>query len=141
MPVNAGDKLFTYGFLDINNMPREIMLEWKDANSWEHRAYWGQNTINFGVDGTSSRHYMGPIPKASTWVRLEVPASAVGLEGATLNGMSFALDAGRATWDLAGKATTNAPPRPTTPPGDFVWIEDDVPPGAAADGVNEFWNW
>ena len=35
-------------------MPREIMLEWKDANSWEHRAYWGQNTSNnLGTDGHS----------------------------------------------------------------------------------------
>ena len=141
LPVSTGDKLFTYVFLDINNMPREIMLQWKDANGWEHRAYWGQNTISSGTDGTNSRRYMGPLPKASTWVRLEVPASAVGLEGSTLNGMAFTLDAGRATWDLAGKATSNATPPPTTPPGDFVWIEDGLPAGAIPAGVNDTWNW
>jgi uncharacterized repeat protein (TIGR01451 family) len=141
LPVGTGDKLFTYVFLDINNMPREIMLQWKDANGWEHRAYWGQNTINSGTDGTSSRYYMGPLPKASTWVRLEVPASAVGLEGSTLNGMAFTLDAGRATWDLAGKATSNATPPPTSPAGDSVWIEDGLPAGAVTATVNDQWNW
>src|SRR5207248_5373333 len=33
LPVNAGDKLFNYVFLDINNILSEIMLELKDANS------------------------------------------------------------------------------------------------------------
>jgi uncharacterized repeat protein (TIGR01451 family) len=140
LPVSTGDRLFTYVFLDINNMPREIMLQWKDANGWEHRAYWGQNTITSGTDGTNSRRYMGPLPKASTWVRLEVPASAVGLEGSTLNGMAFTLDAGRATWDLAGKAASNATPPPTSPPGDFVWIEDGLPTGAVTATVNDQWN-
>ncbi len=36
-------------------------------------------------------------------MRLEVPASAVGLEGKTVNGMAFSLYDGRATWDKAGK--------------------------------------
>ncbi len=84
---------------------------------------------------------MGPLPKPSTWVRLEVSASAVGLEGSTLNGMAFTLDAGRATWDLAGKSTFNAAPPPTSPPGDSVWIEDGLPTGAVAATVNDQWNW
>jgi RHS repeat-associated protein len=36
-------------------------------------------------------------------VRLEVPASSLGLEGKTLNGMAFTLYGGRASWDKAGK--------------------------------------
>lgn len=139
LPVNAGDKLFTYVFLDVNNLPREIMLEWKDSNGWEHRAYWGQNTINLGADGTDSRRYMGSLPRAGTWTRLEVPASSVGLEGAMLNGMSFALDGGRATFDLAGKATANATPRPTTPAGDTVWVEDGPPAGSVTSVVDDVW--
>ncbi|HMG72788.1 MAG TPA: Ig-like domain-containing protein [Pyrinomonadaceae bacterium] len=143
LPIGSGDKLFTYVFLDINNMPREIMLEWKDTNSWEHRAYWGANRINSGSDGTNSRRYMGPLPRGGSWVRLEVPASAVGLEGTTLDGMAFTLDAGRATWDLSGKASANATPLPTTPPGDSVWIEDDFPAGVidTSDTVNDQWTW
>jgi len=38
-------------------------------------------------------------------VKLAVPASVVGAEGATLNGMAFTLYGGRATWDNAGMAT------------------------------------
>ena len=78
------------------------MLQWNDG-TWEHRAYWGANQIGFGVDGTNSRRYMGTLPAAGQWVRLEVAASLVGLEGRSLNGMAFTLYGGRATWDHAGK--------------------------------------
>ena len=139
--LDPGDKLFTYVFLDINNMPGEIMLEWKDARSFEHRAYWGQNNIGLGIDGTSSRYYVGPLPKANTWVRLEVPAKAVGLEEASLNGMSFDLDAGRATFDAAGKVAATELPPPATPSGDSVWIEDGLPAGAKTATVNDVWKW
>jgi hypothetical protein len=46
---------------------------------------------------------MGPLPAAGQWVQLQVPASRVGLEGSTLNGMAFTLFNGRATWDTAGR--------------------------------------
>jgi uncharacterized repeat protein (TIGR01451 family) len=141
LPVSVGDRLFTYVFLDINNMPREIMLEWKDEGGWEHRAYWGENNINLGTDGANNRRYMGLMPKSGQWARLEVPASLVGLEGSTLNGMAFTLDGGRATWDSTGKATASAPPPPTTPFGDAVWFEDSPPAGAVSATVNDVWDW
>ncbi|HBB94851.1 MAG TPA: hypothetical protein DC054_05620 [Blastocatellia bacterium] len=143
LPVSVGDRLFSYVFLDINNMPREIMLEWKDENGWEHRAYWGENNINFGMDGTNSRRYMGLMPKSGQWARLEVPANIVGLEGSTLNGMAFTLDGGRATWDSTGKATATATPPPPTPRGDSVWLEDGFPAGPidTSDTVNDQWTW
>src|SRR5262249_34991811 len=65
-------------------------------------AYWGANLINYGIDGTASRHYVGPVPATGQWVQLQVPASQVGLEGTTVSGMSFSLYNGRATWDAAG---------------------------------------
>ena len=34
---------------------------------------------------------MGPLPAVGQWVRLEVPASQVGLENRTLTGMAFTL--------------------------------------------------
>ena len=89
------------------------MLQWNDG-SWEHRAYWGANLITrWGVDGTNSRRNMGALPAAGQWVRLAVPASQLGLEGRTLNGMAFTLYNGRATWDYAGKSS-GAQPTPTT---------------------------
>ena len=83
------------------------MLQWNDG-SWEHRAYWGANQITWGVDGTTSRRFMGALPATGQWVRLDIPAAQVGLEGHTLNGMAFTLYGGRATWDYVGKST--APP-------------------------------
>jgi RHS repeat-associated protein len=49
---------------------------------------------------------MGPLPAAGSWVKLEVPASLVGLEGFTLHGMAFSMWGGRATWDRAGKTSS-----------------------------------
>lgn len=102
LTINTGDKLFAYVYLDPANVPSEIMLQWNDGD-WDHRAYWGANNIPFGTNGTVSRHFMGALPAAGQWVRLEVPASSVGLEGHVLTGMAFTLYGGRATWDHAGK--------------------------------------
>jgi hypothetical protein len=49
---------------------------------------------------------MGPLPATGEWVRLEIPASAVGLEGAPITGISFTLFDGRVTWDTIGVTTT-----------------------------------
>jgi len=143
LTVNAGEKLFTYIYLDPANLPSEIMLQWNNG-TWEHRAYWGANIIPWGTDGTASRRYMGPLPAAGQWVKLEVPASQVGLEGQTLNGMAFTLNGGRATWDRAGKSAAATPtptPTPTPCTADVVWVEDAVPAGSTAVGDTDGWNW
>lgn len=77
-------------------------MENNGSASWEHRAYWGANTLNYGTDGTISRTNMGSLPTAGQWMRLQVPASAVGLEGRVVEGMAFTLYSGRAAWDSAG---------------------------------------
>ena len=106
LAINRGDRLFAYVYLDPANTPEEVMLQWNDG-TWQHRAYWGANKIgvedpNWGTDGTASRRPMGALPPTGGWVRLEVPASQVGLEGRTINGMAFTLYGGRAAWDRAG---------------------------------------
>ncbi len=108
MPVAAGDILFVYVYLDPVNPPREIMVSWNNGN-WEHRAYWGENLINYGTNNTNSRRPMGALPPTGQWVRLEVPASQVGLEGTTVKSMSFSLHTGRVTWDRAGRNTLTQP--------------------------------
>ncbi len=111
--VPAGAILYTYVYLDPANLPRELFLTWNAGTlaspDWHHRAYWGEDLIDKGVNGTASRRYMGPLPAAGQWVRLEVPASAVGLEGAAITGMSFGLYDGRATWDTAGILSPSPP--------------------------------
>ncbi|HSS18884.1 MAG TPA: RHS repeat-associated core domain-containing protein [Pyrinomonadaceae bacterium] len=103
LKVAAGDSLFAYVYIDPQSLPSEVMLQWFDAaTGWEHRAYWGQDKITtFG-----SRVYRGALPAAGSWQRLEVPAAALGLEGATITGMAFTLFDGRASWDRAGVKST-----------------------------------
>jgi Big-like domain-containing protein/trimeric autotransporter adhesin len=112
LSVAVGDTLFAYVYLDPTNPPSEVMLQWNDG-TWEHRAYWGANQILWGTDGTVSRRNMGALPVTGQWVKLSVPASQVGLEGHTLDGMAFTLYNGRATWDYGGK-TTAAGSTPTS---------------------------
>ena len=83
--VGAGDILFAYVYLDPANMPREVMVQWRDPSGtgdlWDHRAYWGENLITWGANGTSGRWRVGDLPPMAQWVRLEVGASQVGLAG------------------------------------------------------------
>jgi hypothetical protein len=115
LTINPGDILYAYVYLDAANPPSEVMLQWNDG-TWEHRAYWGANNINYGVAGTTSRAYIGTLPAPGQWLRLQVPASRVGLEGRTLNGMAFSLFDGRATWDNAGKFSGTFPDSSTASP-------------------------
>ena len=106
MTVNAGDTLFAYVYINPSSPPRQVMLQWhSDAQGWNHRAYWGENLLPWGTDGTINRRRIGNLPAKAQWVRLEVPADMVGLEGQTVNGMAFSLFDGKATWDYAGKSS------------------------------------
>jgi hypothetical protein len=109
LKVAKGDQLYADIFLDPSNPPREVMLQWNDGH-WEHRAYWGENLIPWGTDNTTARRSMGALPPTGQWVRLTVPAAAVGLEGREVRGMAFTLSNGRATWNRAG--TLSAPLMP-----------------------------
>ena len=144
LSVDAGEVLFTYVYLDAANPPSELMLAW-NADGWEHRAYWGANAINYGTDATVSRQFMGALPAAGQWVRLEVPASQVGLEGAAITGMGFSLYDGRATWDKSGKAYAGAiPPAHATASSanEIAWFDDALPAGAVAfSNGPDTWNW
>ena len=104
LKVDAGDTLFAWVYLDPDHVPAEIMLSWNDGGSWEHRAYWGANTITYGRDGSPGRFHAGPLPPAGRWVCLRVRSASVGLGGASLSGMGFSLVDGRATWDSAGRS-------------------------------------
>jgi RHS repeat-associated protein len=108
MMANTGEVLITYVNIDPNNVPSEIMLQWyttetNGLDSWEHRAYWGSNAISWGTTNTASCWYVTNLPTSGSWKRLEVPASAVGLEGKVIQGMAFTLYNGRAAFDRAGK--------------------------------------
>ena len=111
LAIGHGDTLYAYVYLDPATPPTEIMLAWNNG-TWEHRAYWGANTITYGLSGTESRRYLGPLPAVGQWIRLEVPASQVGLEGSILKGMDFVAHGGGVTWDCAGKTSMVSSPVP-----------------------------
>lgn len=101
-PVGADDILYAYVFIDSAHPPREIMLNWNSGRSWEHRAYWGENLLRYAADGSPAQYRVGPLPPAGQWVRLEVPAEVVRLQGLAVKGLSLTLYDGRASFDRAG---------------------------------------
>ncbi|MEZ5305358.1 MAG: DUF1549 domain-containing protein [Verrucomicrobiales bacterium] len=147
-PLKAyeGDKLFTYVFLDPKNPPKEIMLQW-NSGQWEHRAYWGENKIDWGENGKPSRLHIGALPKAGEWVRLEVDAKSVGLNpGTPIKGWAFTQFDGTVFWDKAGIVTRGkqgydslrqwiaderASEQPTSPPEIVAVLKKD--PAALSD--------
>jgi hypothetical protein len=104
LSVRPGDTLFAWVRLDASHPPSEIMLAWNDGASWEHRAYWGANTITYGKSGSAGRRPQGALPAPGRWVQLTVPARNVGLGRAQISGMSFSLVGGSAAWGDAGRS-------------------------------------
>ena len=131
--VGIGETLFAYVYLDSVAPPSTVMLQWRVGGSWEHRAYWGANLIAAGTDGTASRYPMGALPPAGEWVRLEVPAALVGVEGQSIGGIAFSLYDGAASWDAAGVARSDG--------STFTWVDDALPPGAVPQSYFEGWLW
>ena len=82
------------------------MLQWHTKGSWSHRAYWGENLIDWGKDGTPERLRLGDLPAADKWVRLEVPVAKLKLApGTVIDGWAFTQYGGTVYWDKAGIET------------------------------------
>ncbi len=138
--IGATDNLFVWVYLDATRPPRELMIQWKVGPNWNtdgRRAYWGEDLIAWGVNNSPSRRPKGALPRLGDWVRLEVPASELGIGTAAINGIAFTLFDGCAAFGGCGKiaqATTN-------PPGaraETVWFSGAAPAGASLVGV---WTW
>ncbi|MCX7748374.1 MAG: hypothetical protein N2645_16040 [Clostridia bacterium] len=108
MKINAGDHIFVHVYLPSGNMPTELMLQFKQNGSWNHRAYWGADNINLGTNGTSSKKYMGALPTAGTWATLVIPAREVGLENTSIDGIAITLNDGQIYWDKVGAYRGNS---------------------------------
>ena len=72
LKVGAGDTLFAYVYIDPKHPPRELMIQWHTKGGWTHRAYWGDNVIDWGKDGTPDG-----------WPAAACPPRQVGAAGGT----------------------------------------------------------
>jgi hypothetical protein len=103
-PIQINENLFAQVYIPAEHPPEAIMLEWDDGSGgegrWEHRAIWGTDKFPGYFGG--GRHVVGALPPAGQWVRLEVPAAVLGLEGKSPRGMGFQLIGGQAYWGRAG---------------------------------------
>ncbi|MGO9468880.1 MAG: PSD1 and planctomycete cytochrome C domain-containing protein [Isosphaeraceae bacterium] len=106
LTVGEGDTLFAYVYIDPLQPPRELMLQWHTNGNWTHRAYWGQNRIDWGRNGTPERLRVGNLPSSGKWVRLEVPAARLRMKpGTQIDGWAFTQYDGTIYWDKAGIET------------------------------------
>jgi len=96
-------KLFAYVWLDPENMPKSLMLQYY-RTGWQHRAVWGDyEAIPWGAANTAERVSMGPIPTGGGWHRLEVSADKIGLAaGDKLTGFAITQFGGSLFWDHVG---------------------------------------
>ncbi len=108
----AEGKLFAHVWLDPNNLPKSVMVQYF-KNGWNHRAVWGDyEAIAWGAANTTERVHMGELPKAGEWVRLEIPLAQVGLAaGEQLTGFALTQFGGTVYWDKVGVAGTSDPAR------------------------------
>ncbi|MDP7656624.1 MAG: DUF1549 and DUF1553 domain-containing protein, partial [Roseibacillus sp.] len=102
--LGKGEHLFAYVWLDPKNPPRQIMLQFNADNSWEHRAWWGEDLIPYGKGSNGANHHKaGTLPALGKWVRIEVSADKVGLPaGKKITQLAFTQHGGVVLWDLAG---------------------------------------
>jgi RHS repeat-associated protein len=129
LAVNMGDKIVFYMLLNPCAPPREVKVEIL-AGGWR-TLWWGEALMGGETDGGSI--YMGSLPAAGTWARIEVPASTLHIEGVPIQGLFLARYDGEIWFDHFGKngldCTVPVASAPTIPTGDTVWIEDTTPAG------------
>jgi hypothetical protein len=107
--VGTGDILFAYVYVVPGQEPESIMLQWHDGDTWDHGAYWGADRIREGKANSPARRRQDDLPGGGQWVRLEVPAASVGLEGKRIRGMAFKLHGGQCWWSRTGTVQVEEP--------------------------------
>jgi hypothetical protein len=110
LEVPANGKIFVNVWLDPQNPPESVMLQFHTDN-WSHRAVWGDiDKIDFGKKGSRERRLIGPLPKAGEWQRLEVDLSNFKLApGTKFNGFAFTQFGGTVYWDKLGTVFEDDP--------------------------------
>jgi hypothetical protein len=94
---NSGDLFSVWVQYSFCEPPRQIAI-----GSGTHFAYWGENLSDFGSSGATFT-YMGPVPAAGAWRRLEVPASVLDVEGIQITDLLFGAYDGQVWFDRASR--------------------------------------
>ena len=110
MLVGPNDLLFAHVYIDASTAPKVLMLQWSVGGNSEHRAFWGAKDtrpagFGAGTLGGPGLHWTAEAPAADAlgrWLRLEVPADAVGLANSVVDGVAFILVDGSAAWGPIG---------------------------------------
>ena len=110
LKIGNPGKLFSYVYLDPENPPETIQLQFNDG-SWNHRAYWGADKAHAAGQKGPANFHAGALPETGKWVRLEVDAASVGLKpDSDLNGWAFTQFGGTVHWDAAGTVSLETLP-------------------------------
>src|ERR1044071_3409410 len=126
LPVYAGESLVTYILNSTCTPATEVILGWHTTAGVWKKAYLGQAVIG----GEANYVNLGTLSVAGVYRRIEVPASALQLEGATIDGTSMELSDGQAWLDRVGKTCVMLPAAaPTIPSTDIEWIDDGASSG------------
>ena len=102
--TSSGDNLFLYVMPTSCKTLQELKITWY-AGTTEGSIYYG-TTGPPAIGGESSAVFMGTtLPPYDTWTRIEIPASTVGLDGATITKVKVE-NIGSKVWvDVIGKQT------------------------------------
>ena len=117
--VRAGDRLFAWVHCDAKTPPRALMLQFLTQDGRWVRAYWGENVISLGKDGTPERRRMGDLPVLGEWVRLEVPIESLEIgDNTQITGCAMTQFDGAVWWDTCGRRSPRDGP---LHPAKSVW--------------------
>jgi hypothetical protein len=106
MTIPSGGKLFAHCYLDPEDPPQAIMLQFH-TDGWKHRAIWGKaDAIPFGKEEDGTKFVAGDLPALGSWVELEVSPSSIGLKvNSKVTGYAFTQAGGTVIWDAMGVRT------------------------------------
>jgi RHS repeat-associated protein len=133
MPLTWGESVVFYMLISECAPPSKVYARWEMPNGTWKGVAWGETT--------PGHTYMGPVPAGGGWIRVEVPASVLGLEAKAISGFHVYVYDGQAWIDRIGKSGGGcyvaAAPLPTLG-AETAWIDDGLPAGANLYGTTQW---
>ncbi len=100
--VYEGDRIFGWIYLDKNDKPEGVQLQFRVGSDWSHRVRVGEKTHGANLKG-GGNFRAGDLPQAGQWYRIEAGIEDVGLRnGDFINGIAFTQFGGTVYFDKVG---------------------------------------